>query len=306
MNPKTNILVVLLGPTGIGKTDISIKLAQHFGTEIISADSRQIFKELRIGTAVPSDQQLQAVKHHLIHSHSIQDYYSVSNFEKDTIRILQRLFQDHRLVILTGGSMLYIDTVCHGIDDIPDTDPQIRQTVTDEYNECGIEPIRLRLQKLDPDYYAKADLKNAKRLLHALEICIQTGKPYSSFHTQIRKERPFQILKIGLFRERQELYERINRRVDQMMEEGLEEEARRVFPFRKLNSLNTVGYKELFAYFSGETDRQQAIELIKRNSRRYARKQLTWFRGDESIKWMSPNHPDDIIEHINHVLSNNQ
>ncbi|WP_423129055.1 tRNA (adenosine(37)-N6)-dimethylallyltransferase MiaA [Gaoshiqia sp. Z1-71] len=295
-------LIVLLGPTGIGKSDISIRLAQHFHSDIISSDSRQIYRELSVGTAVPPPHDLQTVKHHLIHSHSVYDYYSASRFEKDALQILETIFEVNDLAIMTGGSMLYIDVVCKGIDDIPDADPKLRAELVAEYEEKGIEHLRLQLKQLDPQYYEQVDLKNHKRLLHALEICLATGRTYSSFRTEQVKKRPFDILKIGLNCEREELYARINRRVEKMMEAGLEEEARRVYPLRHLNSLNTVGYKELFSWFDGETDRETAIELIKRNSRHYARKQLTWFRKDQDINWFTPGDEREIIRFIQNKL----
>jgi len=291
-------LVVLLGPTGVGKSDLSIRLALYYDTDIISSDSRQIYRELSIGTAVPAPSDLQKAKHHLIHSHSIHDYYSASHFEEDVIKILQSLFTERNTVIMTGGSMLYIDAVCRGMDNLPDADLELRAELTREFGEKGVEHLRLRLKQLDPDYYAVVDLKNPKRLLHALEVCLTTGKPYSSFLTGPRKERSFRIIKIGLNLDREELYERINRRVDQMIESGLEEEARRVYSLRHLNSLNTVGYKELFAFFDGITGKEEAIELIKRNSRHYARRQLTWFRRDADITWFRPEQDQEIIQFI--------
>jgi tRNA dimethylallyltransferase len=295
-------LIVLLGPTGVGKSDISVRLAQYLHTEIISSDSRQVYRELSIGTAVPPLAGLQKVKHHLIHSHSIHEYYSASHFEDDVLKILQQLFTEKDTAILTGGSMLYIDAVCNGMDNLPDADQKLRAGLTREFEENGIEHLRLQLKQLDPDYYAVVDLKNPKRLLHALEVCLATGTPYSSFLTNPKKERPFNIIKIGLNPEREELYERINRRVDRMMEEGLEEEARRVYSLRHLNSLNTVGYKELFAYFDGATTKEEAIDLIKRNSRHYARRQLTWFRRDKEINWFRPEQEEEIIQFIKNQI----
>jgi tRNA dimethylallyltransferase len=291
-------LIVLLGPTGVGKSNLSIRLADYFHTEIISSDSRQVYRELSIGTAVPPFAGRQKVKHHLIHSHSIHEYYSASRFEEDVLNILDQLFKEKDTAIMTGGSMLYIDAVCKGMDNLPDADQQLRNELTLAFQEKGIEHLRLQLKRLDPDYYAAVDLKNPKRLLHALEVCLTTGKPYSSFLTAPKKQRPFKTVKIGLNLDREELYERINKRVDQMMEEGLEDEARRVYPLRHLNSLNTVGYKELFAYFDGEISREQAIELIKRNSRHYARRQLTWFRRDKGINWFRPEQEQEIIHFI--------
>lgn len=296
-------LIVVLGPTGVGKSKLSIKLAQYFRTEIISSDSRQVYSELSIGTAVPPEVDLQKVKHHLIHSHSVHDDYNASHFEKDVLAILDHLFREKDTAVMTGGSMLYIDAVCHGMDRLPDADPELRSRLIRDFNEKGIEHLRLQLKKLDPHYYSVADLKNPKRLLHAIEVCLITGKTYTSLRTNQKKERLFRIIKIGLNLERGELYERINRRVDQMIEEGLEQEARHVYPLRNLNSLNTVGYKELFAYFDGETDRDKAIELIRRNSRHYARRQLTWFRRDQDIAWFRPEQEKEIIHYVESKLT---
>jgi len=291
-------LIVLLGPTGVGKSDLSIRLAQYFHTEIISSDSRQVYRELSIGTAVPPLTDQQKVKHHLIHSHSIHEYYSASHFEDDVLKILQQLFKEKNIAIMTGGSMLYIDAVCNGMDNLPDADQRLRAQLTRDFEEKGIEHLRLQLEQLDPDYYAIVDLKNPKRILHALEVCLTTGKPYSSFLTKSKKERPFNIIKIGLNIEREKLYERINRRVDQMMGKGLEKEALGVYSLKHLNSLNTVGYKELFTFFDGAGSKEEAIELIKRNSRHYARRQLTWFRRDQEINWFLPEQAEEIIQFI--------
>lgn len=294
----SNTLIVIQGPTGIGKSKLSIQLAKQFNTEIVSSDSRQLFKEISIGTAVPSKAELESVPHHLIHSHSIHEDYNASRFETEALEVISQLFRSHRYVIMTGGSMMYVDAVCKGIDYQPDVDPQIRQQITEDYKEKGIEHLRMQLKKLDATYYNQVDLKNPKRLIRALEICLMTGKPYSSFRTEQTKQRPFQILKIGINTDREKLYDRINQRVDLMMKEGLEEEARKIYPYRHLNSLNTVGYKELFAFFDGEITREKAVELIKRNSRHYARKQLTWLRKDEQITWFEPNQVNEIIQYI--------
>ncbi len=304
-NKMRKTLIVVLGPTGIGKSDLAIEVAQHFNTEIISADSRQVYKELSIGTAVPPNEDLEKVTHHLIQSHSIHDYFSAALYEKLALAKIEELFENKNQLVLTGGSMMYIDSLCYGIDDIPNADPDIRFKLVEEFKEKGLEHMRLQLKQLDPVYYDQVDLKNPKRILHALEICLSSGRTYSSMRTQQRKTRPFQIIKIGLNRDRQELYDRINLRVDKMVEAGLLEEARSVYKFRDLNSLNTVGYKELFAYFNGETDLDSAIDLIKRNSRRYAKKQLSWFRRDESIKWFKPEEKDKIIEFISSTIAQN-
>jgi tRNA dimethylallyltransferase len=293
-----NTLIVVLGPTGVGKSDISIQLAKHYRTEIISADSRQFYKELCIGTAVPSKRDLNEIPHHFIQNKSIHDYYNVSSFEVESLELLDTLFNRINPVILTGGSMLYLDTICNGIDDIPTVDVDTRKDVIEWYERNGIDALRNRLQELDPDYYTIVDLNNPKRMLHAVEICQMTGKTFTSYRTNSPKERPFMIIKIGINQDRSILYERINQRVLKMIDSGLVDEARNVYPFRELNSLNTVGYKELFSYFDGACSLEEAIDLIQRNSRKYARKQLTWFRRDLQIAWFEPGQLSDIIEYI--------
>ncbi len=299
-------LIVLTGPTGIGKTTVGINIAQHFNTEIVSSDSRQIFKELRIGTAVPNKNELAAVKHHFIHSHTITENYNASKYETEAMQLLEKLFQQKDIIVLVGGSMLYIDAICKGIDIMPDVDHEIRNSLNVQLKKEGIESLRLQLKKQDPDYYKIVDLKNPSRIVHALEICLMTGKPYSSFRSNPNKKRPFSIIKIGLNCDRKILHNRINKRVDLMIEMGLEKEAKSVYQQKHLNSLNTVGYRELFAFFDGEIPKEKAIELIKRNSRRYARKQLTWFRKDEKVKWFEPNQTEEIIEYIESETTANQ
>lgn len=281
-------LVVLLGPTGIGKTDLSISLAKAFGADIVSSDSRQVYKELKVGTAVPTNAQLSAVHHHFIGNKSIHDYYNVSMYEVEVLAKLNELYEKSDVVFLVGGSGMYIDVVCHGIDDLPDVDPELRSELDTRFRTQGIEQLRSELKLMDPVFYDEVDLNNGKRILKALEVCYQTGKPYSSFRTGRKLNRPFNIIKIGLQRDREELYARIDKRVEVMLEEGLIEEAQQVYPFRHYNSLNTVGYKELFAHFNGEYDQARAIELIQRNSRRYAKRQVTWFKRDLAIQWYSP------------------
>jgi len=295
-------VVIILGPTAIGKTSLSITIANHYKTEIISADSRQIFKELSIGTAIPDSRQLNTVKHHLIQNHSIHEYYNASNFEIEALEIINAIFTSKDIAVMTGGSMLYIDTFCNGIDDLPTIDPEIRKNVIKKFDEQGIESLRHELKKIDPDYYQLVDLKNHKRILHALEVYYMTGKKYSSFRSNTKKERDFNIIKIGLNIDRKSLHERINVRVDKMIEEGLIEEARNLIPYKHLNSLNTVGYKELFDYFDEKISLHEAIELIKRNTRRYARKQLTWFNRDAEIGWFTPDQTEEIIQHIDAKL----
>jgi len=294
------MLIVLLGPTGVGKTALSIKIANHFQTEIISCDSRQLFKEMQIGTAVPEDEILKQIPHHFIQSNSIFGNYNVARFETEVLERLQTLFALHPVVLMTGGSMLYIDVVCKGIDNLPDVDPELRATLMERMKEEGIERMRAELKFLDPVYYHEVDLRNPVRIVHALEICYTTGKPFSAQRTKSAKPRTFNILKIGLNRDRTELYNRINIRVDEMMAAGLEEEARSLYPYRELNTLNTVGYRELFDYFDGKNTLEEAIEKIKANSRKYARKQLTWFRKDQDIHWF---HPDQEAEILNLITN---
>ncbi len=282
---KEKKLIILLGPTGVGKTELSLQMAEELGTEIISCDSRQMYREMKIGTAAPTEEELKRVPHHFIGHLSIHDYYSCGRFEIDALAKCNKLFQSHDTVIMTGGSMLYIDAVCKGIDDIPNIDEELRQSLLERYQNEGIENIRQELKILDPDYYKIVDLQNHKRIIHALEVCIQSGKPYSSFRSESVKKRPFTIEKIGLNRPREVLYDRINKRVDIMMENGLLEEAKSLYPFKGLNALNTVGYKELFNYFDGIWTLDFAIQMIKQNSRRYAKKQLTWFNRDSEITW---------------------
>lgn len=296
-------LIILLGPTGIGKTDLGIDLALHFGTEIISCDSRQFFREMSVGTAVPSRLQLEKVKHHFIGHLSVNDYYSASRFEQDFLQLSRKLFEIYDLLIMTGGSGLYIDAVCGMMDEIPDVDSAVRDKYLRKYIDEGLESIRTDLRLIDPDYYRRVDLKNYKRIIRALEISESTGKPYSNFLKQEGKERNFNILKIGLTMDRQQLYARINERVDRMIAAGLEEEAKRLLGHRDRNALNTVGYKEMFMYFDGEISRDKAIELIKRNSRRYARRQMTWWRRDRDIKWFHPDQKEEIIKYIRDSLN---
>ncbi len=298
MNLTDKILVVLIGPTAVGKTDTSISVAQYFNTDIISADSRQFFKEMNIGTAVPTPAQLASVKHHFIQHLSIQEYYSSYDFEQDVLALTSKLFEEKDVLVMTGGSMLYIDAICKGIDDIPTISAEVRKQVEQDYETKGLEFIQKQLNKLDADFYKEVDLQNPKRVLHAVEVCLQAGQPYSKLRTNASKEREFKIVKIGLNREREELYERINKRVDLMLKAGLEEEVRDLYPQRGLNALKTVGYKEFFAYFDGDYDREEAIRLVKRNSRHYAKHQLSWFRRDKEIKWFHPDEIEKIIAYI--------
>lgn len=298
---KKPTLIVLLGPTGVGKTELSLSIAEAYHTSIVSADSRQLYADIKIGTATPTAEQLARVPHYFVGTLDLHDYYSAAQYEMEVLKKLEELFRENDVVVLTGGSMMYIDAVCKGIDDIPTVDNETRQLMLERYEQEGLERLCAELKLLDPEYYQIVDLKNHKRVIHALEICYMTGKTFTSFRTQTQKERPFEILKIGLKREREELYERINRRVDIMMEEGLLEEARRVYPFRQLNSLNTVGYKELFNYLDGTWELPFAIEKIKQNSRIYSRKQMTWFKRDQHITWF---HPEDTAEIMSFLQKN--
>lgn len=288
-------LIVLLGPTGVGKTDLSIDIAKHFGSPVISCDSRQIYKEMRIGTAVPSSEQLAAVPHFFIQALSVKDYYNSWQFEVQALEKIHELFENRDVVVMSGGSMMYIDAVCKGIDDVPTISPELRTELMAVYEKEGLEHIREMLKELDPVFYGQVDLNNAKRVIHAVEVCRMAGVPYSSLRTNTTKDRGFEIIRIGLTREKEELYDRINRRVDQMLAEGWEEEARSVWSLRHLNALNTVGYKELFDYFEGKTDYEEAVRLIKRNTRRYARRQLSWFRRDADIRWFHPDEKEQIF-----------
>ena len=301
MNKKP-ILLVLLGPTGVGKTNISLRLAEYFGCPIVSSDSRQLYRELKIGTAAPTEDQLSRVKHYFIGSHSILDEYSAGQYEIDVLALLDELFQSNKMAMLVGGSMMYIDAICNGMDDIPTVDPQLRQFWMDEYAEKGLEFIQNELLRLDPKHYEEVDLLNAKRILHALEICTTTGKPYSDLRTGQRKERPFQVLKIGLNRPRPELYERINARVEEMMTDGLLQEAEQFHVYKQLNTLNTVGYKELYEYMDGKWPLNFAVNMIKQDSRRYAKRQLTWFNRDKEINWFHPDSEEDILKFVNYNL----
>lgn len=283
-----NTLFVILGPTGVGKTDLSIEVASMLGTSVISCDSRQIYRELSIGVASPSPEQLAAVKHYFIATRSVDEHYSAGQYELDALPIIESEMAANGCAVMVGGSMLYIDAVCRGIDDIPTIDEELRRSVRRIYDEQGIEEVRRRLRLLDPQHYAEVDLRNVKRMLHALEVCYQTGQPFSKLRTGSVKRRSFDIVKIGLDCPREVLYDNIDRRVLKMIQQGLEQEVRSVSDKRHLNALNTVGYKEMFAYLDGEYDLDRAIELIQRNTRHYAKKQLSWFKRDSKIQWFSP------------------
>ena len=295
-------LVLLLGPTGVGKTELSLRLAETFHVPIVNADSRQIFREIPIGTAAPTAEQQARVRHYFVGTHSLADYYSASLYEQDALQIISQQLSTSHVALLSGGSMMYIDAVCNGIDDIPTIRDDIRLTMKQRLSREGLPALVEELRQLDPEHYEIVDRQNPRRVVHALEICHQTGRTYTSFRTNTRKQRPFSILKIGLNRDRAELYDRINQRVDQMMQDGLIEEARSVSPLRHLNALNTVGYKELFTHFDGVWPLAEAVERIKGNTRRYMRKQLTWFKRDDSIHWFHPDQYDLILQLINSSL----
>lgn len=291
-------LIVIVGPTGVGKTALCLDVAELFDTAIVNADSRQMFKEIPIGTAAPTKDEQKRVKHYFVGNLSIEDYYNASMFENDVISLLERLFQEKDIVIMSGGSMMYVDAVCNGIDDIPTVKEEIRYAVKEAYDKNGLNALCKELENLDPEYYSIVDKNNPKRVIHAVEICLSTGKTYTSFRTNIKKERPFKIVKIGLIRERETLYERIDRRVDKMMDDGLLNEVQNLYPYRKLNALNTVGYKELFDYMDGKCTLDEAVFKIKCNTHKYCRKQLTWFKRDKETKWFSPDNVEEIINYI--------
>jgi tRNA dimethylallyltransferase len=299
-----NTLIVLIGPTGVGKTELSLQLAKLLSSPVISADSRQIYRDIPIGTAAPTPEELQAVRHYFIGTMNLDQYYSAAQYEEDVMQLTGELFKTHDNLLLTGGSMLYVDAVTKGIDDIPTVDEETRSMLKERLANEGLDSLKAELRLVDPEYYSTVDLKNPKRIVHALEIYYTSGRPFSSFRTNTKKERPFRILKFGLRRDRQVLFERINRRVDQMMADGLLDEIRRVYPLRHLNSLNTVGYKELFHYLDGEWPLDMAVERIKKNTRVYAKKQMTWFAHDPEILWLdadtlSPNQMAiTIISHL--------
>ena len=313
-----NSLIVITGPTGVGKTEICLQIAEHYGIDIINADSRQIFAEIPIGTAAPTAEQMQRVRHYFVGTHHIGDYYSASNYEQDVLKLVgeiegQRSKDEgqgehpspnnhHPIALLSGGSMMYIDAVCNGIDDIPNIREDIRNEMKRRLEVEGLDALLEELSRLDPEHYAIVDRKNPRRILHALEICHQTGRTYTSFRTGEKRKRPFNIIKIGLNRDRDELYERINMRVLDMMEQGLEQEARAMLPHRELNALNTVGYKEMFQYFDGAIPLEEAVRQIQSNSRRYARKQLTWYKRDAEIMWFNPENVNEITNYIDSRL----
>jgi tRNA dimethylallyltransferase len=300
---KNKTLIVIAGPTAIGKTTLAIALAQHFSTEIISADSRQFFKEMSIGTAKPHRDELESAKHHFIDSHSITTFFSTGDFEKEALHVLAELFTIHDIVIMAGGSGLYLDAVTKGLDELPDTDMSVRHELNLLFETEGLEPIKTRLAEVDPEYFAKADQSNPQRLIRGLEFFLSTGKKVSSFLTNSKKERPFDMIKIGLNTDRESLYQRINHRVDFMMQDGLLDEVKKLQPYKELNALKTVGYAELFDYLDGILSYDQAIDKIKQNTRRFAKRQLTWFRRDPEIQWFEPAQNAAVIEYLETKLA---
>jgi len=298
---KPHTLFVIVGPTAVGKTSLGIRLALQLGCPIISADSRQFYREMKIGTAVPTNAELAQVRHYFIGNKSATESYNISQYENDVLELLPELFSTYSDLVMVGGSGLYVDAVCNGIDDMPDTDPVVREQLNELLKNEGITLLQQRLLELDPLYYKEVDLKNPVRLLRALEVCIQTGKPYSQFRMKVKKERDFNIVKIGLVLEKSELSNRIENRVDNMMKEGLLDEVRSLCPFRHFNALNTVGYKELFGFLDGVITLDQAIQCIKTNSRQYAKRQLTWFRKDTDIHWFTPDALINLIENQGNI-----
>ena len=292
---STKTLIVVVGATGSGKTDLSLRLATHFAAPILSTDSRQVYRGIPIGTAQPTAEQPATAEHHFIASHALDDNFNCGEYEVQALARLEELFQKHNTVVAVGGSGLYIQALCEGMDDLPQADEELRQRLAERLQNEGIESLAAELQRLDPVYYEQVDRCNPSRVLRAIEVCLQTGKPYSSLRTGERRKRDFNIVKVGIDWERATLYDRINRRVDMMIDEGLEAEALAVYPLRHLNSLQTVGYREMFDYFDGKITREEAIELIKRNSRRYAKRQMTWFRRDPEIRWFSNEEFDELV-----------
>lgn len=293
---STNTLVVITGPTGVGKSDTAVWLARELNAEIISADSRQLYRDIPIGTAAPTAEQMAEVKHHFVGTLSLEEYYSAAQFEDDVMQRLPQLFARSPYVVMCGGSMMYVDAVCKGIDNIPTISDEIRREVVERFERDGAEAMREELRRLDPVYYNQVDLKNHKRVIHAVEICLQAGRPYSELRTNSVKQRPFRIVKIGLNLPREQLFDRINRRVEKMIEAGLVDEARRFYPQRHLNSLNTVGYKELFAWMDGTMDYDTAVARIQKNTRVYAKKQLTWYAKDTDMHWFAPSDHQEILK----------
>ncbi len=291
-------LIVVAGPTAVGKTALGVALAKHLNTEVISADSRQLYREMAIGTAKPTTEEMDGVRHHLVDSHSIHDTFTTGDFERESLQILERIFTKNNYAIVVGGTGMFINALCNGIDDIPSADEALRQQLNDRLGKEGLEVLVQQLKQLDPLYYEQVDRKNPQRVIRALEVSLQTGQPYSSFRTAPKVERPFNIIKIGLESEREALYSRIDQRMDKMLQGGLLQEAQALYPYKNLNALQTVGYSEIYGYLDGAYDWEEAVRLLKRNSRRYAKRQLTWFKRDQEIKWFEPGQMEAIIADI--------
>lgn len=302
MNNKTKYLIIVTGPTASGKTALSIALAKAFHTEVISADSRQFFKEMQIGTARPTDKELEEVKHHFLGHISIHEYYNAGMFEKEALEVLETIFLKKQIAIVCGGSGMYVNALCYGLDDLPEQNEDIRNELEKIYKEKGIGSLQEKLKKIDPEYYTVVDLKNPHRLMRAIEVCLSTGIPYSQMRSGEKKTRDFEIIKISIDWPREKLYQRINQRVDLMFEQGLEQEAKNLYPYKNINALQTVGYRELFDYFEGKCTLEQAKEAIKQNTRRFAKRQLTWFRKDNEIKWFKPEETETIIPYLHSLI----
>lgn len=302
METLKKYLTCIVGPTAVGKTSTAIKVAQFLNTEIISADSRQFYKELEIGTAKPDALELSEAKHHLVNSLSIHDEYDVGQFESDALAIINQVHERNNSVVMVGGSGLFVDAVCNGLDEFPEIEEGLRDTLNDEFKQKGLQRLVDELEGKDPEYWSTVDRKNPQRIIRALEVIRSTGKKFSDFRKRSKKERPFQVIKIGLTMEREQLYDRIDRRMDVMIEQGLFEEAKQFLPYKGLNALQTVGYQEIFPYLEGDYDYAEAVRLLKRNSRRYAKRQLTWFRKDESVEWFEPSNTEQILGYIDQKI----
>lgn len=298
MSNSSKYLIIIAGPTAVGKTDLCVRLAKHFDTEVISADSRQFYQELAIGTAKPTAEEMQGVKHHFIDSHSIADYYSVGDYERDCLAVLDEIFTRKDVAILTGGSGMFIKIVTDGLDEMPEADLELRESLMARLETEGLDSLTAQLRELDPVYFEEVDQQNPQRIVRALEVCLATGQPFSAFRKKQKKERPFECIKIALERPREELYARIDLRMDLMLAQGLEEEARSVLPFREHYALKTVGYKEIYEHWDGQYDRDEMVRLLKRNTRRYAKRQLTWFRNQDDFQWFDPKQEDEIVKYI--------
>lgn len=301
MNNISKYLIIVTGPTASGKTALSVDLAKAFNTDVISADSRQFFKEMQIGTARPNDEELQGVPHHFLGHISIHEYYNAGIFEKEALEVLNNIFSKKNIAIVCGGSGMYVNVLCYGLDDLPEQDEEIRKELEKLYTKKGIEALQEKLKELDPEYYKIVDLQNPHRLMRAIEVCLSTGIPYSQMRSGEKKQRDFQIIKIAIDWPREKLYERINQRVDLMFKQGLAEEAKNLYPYKNINALQTVGYRELFDYFEDKSTLEQAKEAIKQNTRRFAKRQLTWFRKDSEIKWFKPEEIKTIIPYLQSI-----